>query len=212
MGAGQLITRHAVRALPRAAVATALATVAVILGGCSGGTGNTGGEGGGGQNFVAGDGTVKLLPADRRSLPGALQGATVDGQRVDVAGFRGHVVVLNVWASWCAPCQKEAPELQRAYTELRPQGVRFLGIDVRESGTASALAFQRTYGVTYPSLYDAKGDYMLALRGVAAPNAIPTTIVRDAQGRIAGRVTGATTKTTLVELVHDVMSGRTGTT
>jgi thiol-disulfide isomerase/thioredoxin len=117
------------------------------------------------------------------------------------------VTVLNVWGSWCAPCQKEAPELQRAFGKLRPQGVKFLGIDVRESGQATALAFQRAYGVTYPSLYDADASYLLALRGVAAANAIPTTIVLDEQGRIAARILGATTTTTLVDLVHDVITG-----
>jgi thiol-disulfide isomerase/thioredoxin len=179
----------------------------LALGACSAGGGGNGDSPVGGQNFVAGDGTVTLLPPDRRPVPQPLRGPTVDGSTVDLATYRGHVVVLNVWGSWCAPCQKEAPELEAAYRQLQPKGVKFLGIDIRESGPQAAQAFQRTYGVTYPSLYDATGDSLLALRGVASPNAIPSTLVVDGRGRIAARILGATTKTTLVELVDDLLTG-----
>jgi thiol-disulfide isomerase/thioredoxin len=176
-----------------------------LLAGCSSGSGDQ-------QNYVGlgtGD-AITLVAPDKRPTPGALQGTTIDGKPISLADFKGHPVVINVWGSWCAPCQKEAPELQQASTELAPKGVRFLGIDTGEKGDKDgAAAFQRAYRITYPSLFDARTDALLALRGAVPPGAIPTTIVLDAQGRIAARITGATTKQTVVDLVDDVLAGRT---
>jgi thiol-disulfide isomerase/thioredoxin len=165
-----------------------------------------------GQSFVAGDHAITLLAPDERPTPGTLQGQTIDGQNVDLATEKGHAVVLNVWGSWCAPCQKEAPALEKAAQQLAPKGVHFIGINTRENGNKeAAAAFQRTYGITYPSLFDADSNALLALRGAVAANAIPSTVVVDPQGRIAARISGATTTVTLVDLVDDVLTGRTTT-
>jgi thiol-disulfide isomerase/thioredoxin len=178
----------------------------VVLAGCS--TGN--GSQTSGQSFVAGDHTITLLAPDQRPVPGVLRGQTIDGQSVDLASQKGHAVVLNVWGSWCAPCQKEAPALEKASRELKPKGVTFIGINTRENGNKeAAAAFQRAYGITYPSLFDADSTALLALRGAVSANAIPSTVVVDPQGRIAARISGATTTTTLVDLVDDVLAGRT---
>ena len=85
-------------------------------------------------------------------MPGALRGQTIDGRTLDLASQKGHAVVLNVWGSWCAPCQKEAPALEKASQELKPKGVSFIGINTRENGNKeAAAAFQRAYGITYPA-------------------------------------------------------------
>ena len=192
------------RRAARAVVGLVLATAALAA--CSG----SGGGQQAGQNFVAGDGAITIVAPDKRPMPGELRGTTVDGQTLDLADYRGHAVVLNVWGSWCAPCQQEAPALQAASVELASKGVKFLGINTRETGgTPAASAFERTYGITYPSLFDQGEDYLLALRGAVAANAIPSTVVLDPQGRIAARISGATTKATLVDLVDDVLTGRT---
>ena len=87
---------------------------------------------------------------------------------------------------------------------MEPQGVEFVGIDTREDDAAQALAFQRRYGITYPSLVD-DGGLLLALRGAVPPTAIPSTLVLDTQGRIAARISGPVPSvTTLVDLVEDV--------
>jgi thiol-disulfide isomerase/thioredoxin len=191
----------------RARVVTGAVAVALALAGCTGSSGSTAT----GQNFQAGDGSITVLTPDQRKPPGQLRGETIDGSTVDLASYRGRVVVLNVWGSWCAPCQKEAPALQAASEALAPKGVRFLGINTKENGNRdAAAAFERAYKITYPSLFDSP-DYLLALRGVVAANGIPSTVVVDAQGRIAARISGPTTKATLVDLVDDVIAGRTGT-
>jgi thiol-disulfide isomerase/thioredoxin len=186
--------------------ATALA-VATGTAGCSSSTS------GAGSAFVSGDGTVVLLPPAKRSAPVQLAGTTLEGARFDLASYRGKVVVLNVWGSWCPPCRKEAPELQAAWTKLKPQGVQFVGIDTGpEETTPQALAYQRTFGITYPSVADEGGKALLPLRGAVAPNAVPSTVVIDAQSRVAARISGPTDSATLVGLVQDVANGSGGAT
>ncbi len=185
-------------------VGVAAAVAVLALSAC---TGTDTGAAASGRNFQAGDGSITVLTPDQRKPVGELRGSTLDGQQLDLASYRGKVVVLNVWASWCAPCRAEAPALNAASAELAAKGVEFVGINTRENGNkAAAEAFERTYGITYPSLFDSP-DYLLALRGAVAANAIPSTVIVDAQGRIAARVSGATTKTTLVDLVEDVVAG-----
>jgi len=186
------------RALATLAGALALAgTVAACSGGANGGS----------TNYPVGDGTVTLVPSTHRGAPVTLRGTTLEGAPMDVAAFRGKVVVLNVWGSWCPPCRKEAPDLQAASRQLG-EGVQFLGIDNNDPDPAQALAFQKTFGITYPSLYDAQGRSLLSLQGAVAPNAVPTTLVLDAQGRIAARISSATTTATLTGLVSDVRAGK----
>jgi len=168
-----------------------------LLVGCS-----TGGSPNSGVAFVAGDGAVTVVPAGRRQAPVDLDSRTLDGQEFRLATTRGNVVVINVWGSWCAPCRKEAPALERAYESLRGSAVRFVGIDTRD-GAAQARAFVRTFGIAYPSLPDDDGALLLALRGAVPPSAIPTTLVLDRSGRVAARVSGPVDTSTLVGLVRD---------
>lgn len=195
----------------RSRVLLAAAALALVAGtaGCtsstSGGNADTG--------FMSGDGTVVRLAPDKRSAPVQFAGTTLEGERFDLAGHRGKVVVVNVWGSWCGPCRKEAPELQAAWEKLKGQDVQFVGIDTgAEETTPQALAFQRTFGITYPSVADEGGKVLLPLRGVVAPNAIPSTVVIDAQSRVAARISGPTDADTLVGLVQDVLTGSTAGT
>jgi thiol-disulfide isomerase/thioredoxin len=188
------------RAVRRALTVGAAAASIALVAACS----STSQEGSG-TSYVAGDGTVTLVPADRRGAPVAVSGSTLEGTPIDVGTMRGKPVVLNVWGSWCPPCRKEAPGLEAAYATLKDRGVSFVGINTREDDVAQALAFQKTFRVTYPSVVDDGGRVLLSLHGAVAPSAIPTTLVLDQRGRIAARVSGAVDTTTLVGLVDDVL-------
>ena len=163
---------------------------------------------GDGKGYVAGDGTVEQLAVANRGAAVALAGTTVDGKpwssSTDAAG---KVVVVNVWGSWCGPCVDETPHLQQVWQSYSTAGkpVAFVGIDIKESA-ATAAAFLKANTVTYPSLSDSGsgGQPMLALQGKAA--ATPSTLVLDRKGRIAARVLGATTVSTLTGLVDDVLA------
>lgn len=146
---------------------------------------------------------LTTYPVGRRPAAPALAGETLDGSRTALKNLRGHVVVLNVWGSWCMPCRKEAPDLARAARETSPQGVRFVGIDTRDNADA-ARAFVRTFKIPYPSLIDRDGQLLLAFNGVIPVSAVPSTVVVDRDGRIAARVIGRITYGTLRELIDDV--------
>jgi thiol-disulfide isomerase/thioredoxin len=162
---------------------------------------------GGAEGFVSGGGTVTVLPEDRREPAPAVEGPTLRGDRLSLQQYAGSTVVLNVWGSWCAPCRQEAPDLVRAAERLQDQDVRFVGVNVREPGVASAQAFVRSFEVPYPSIYDSDGSQLLGFRGTLPPDAIPSTLVIDPQGRVAARVLGTVDTSTLVGLVQEVRSG-----
>jgi thiol-disulfide isomerase/thioredoxin len=110
-------------------------------------------------------------------------------------------------ASWCAPCRAEAPDLVGA-AERTADVAQFVGMNVKEENPAAEQAFLRATGVTYPNLDDTTGQLQLAFADTLPPAAIPSTLVIDADGRVAARVLGPITETTLVDLVTDVAEGR----
>jgi thiol-disulfide isomerase/thioredoxin len=172
------------------------------LTGCSNDDVGTSGDTG----FVSGKGIITRLPVAERETPGQVAGESLEGDPLSLEDYQGSTVVLNVWGSWCAPCRAEAPELVAASEELADRDVQFLGINSRDLDKAAALAFQRRFEVPYPSIYDQKGQTLLAFRGTLSPNAIPSTVVIDDQGRVAASVIGEVSRSTLVGLVEDVMA------
>ena len=129
-----------------------------------------------------------IAAADRRPAP-ALSGTTLAGDPLDVAALRGQVVVLNFWASWCAPCRAEAATLNEVASRTSDAGVSFVGINVKDE-LESARAFERKQQVVYPSLHDQPGRLLLQFRH-AIPQTPPTTLVLDRQGRVAAFFAGA---------------------
>ena len=156
------------------------------------------------KGYVAGDGSIEQLAASQRGEPVRLVGTTLEGEPWSLADRAGSVVGVNVWGSWCPPCNEETPALQKAWERVRSEGrkVDFIGLDKLE-GPETGLAFQKANKVTYPSLAYDGGVPILALQGKAS--ATPTTLVLDADGRIAARVSGPVTTTTLLGLIDDAI-------
>jgi thiol-disulfide isomerase/thioredoxin len=183
----------------RRPVLAALAAVALAASGCSN-VGSTGDKG-----YIDGEGVITVLPAADRKAPGDVEGETLEGDQLSLSSYAGKVIVVNVWGAWCPPCRAEADELAAAARELAPKDVVFVGINSRDSSKDNGLSFQRTYDVPYPSIYDPGGRNLLAFHGTLTPNSIPSTVVIDAQGRVAASILGAVpSKTTLVDLVEEV--------
>lgn len=86
---------------------------------------------------------------------------TFDGAVFSLDAAKGSVVVLNFWASWCGPCKYEAPFLQDAYETFGPQGVKFIGVAVDDTGEG-ARAFVEHFGLTFPIAIDSTGEIMKA--------------------------------------------------
>jgi thiol-disulfide isomerase/thioredoxin len=159
-----------------------------------------------GQGFVSGDGTVQQWEPDEREDPVVVEGTTFEGDEVSTADWAGDVVVLNTWYAGCAPCRAEAPELVAIATERADDGVHLLGINT-EDDAGAALAFQRTFEVPYPSIEDRSGQVVAGLSGVVPLQAVPSTVVLDAEGRVASRVVGQVSGSTLDGLIDDALNG-----
>lgn len=158
--------------------------------------------------FVSGDGGVTILPVGQRPdapvVSGPVLGAldtTMTTQASD-----GKVLVLNVWGSWCAPCRQEAPELVAA-AERTADRADFIGLNTRDLDPLPAEAFERSFGVPYPSIYDPAGKLLLEFSDQLPPSGIPSTLVIDPDGKVAARIIGATTASTLVGVIDDVAAG-----
>ena len=145
---------------------------------------------------------LTLYPG-RKGIPlPDLQGRTIDGNELSVRGLRGHVVVLNVWGSWCGPCRAEAPSLAAISHEVARRGVRFVGVDVRDN-PAAGRAFERSFGITYPSFDDQNGLILAQFTGIIPVSAVPSTVVTDRHGLIRARVVGRVDPTTLRGVIRD---------
>lgn len=171
----------------------------LVLSGCSGldGTGDKG--------YITGEGKVVQRAVAERDEPVDLVGEDLEGDEIDLAGFRGKPVVVVVWGAWCPPCRAEVPDVVAAAEELGDRA-QFVGINLRDSSAETAQAFVRNNDIPYPSVYSPDGKAMLAFDGFLTPNSIPSFAVLDAEGRVAAVIPGELpSTTTLVQLVEDVL-------
>jgi thiol-disulfide isomerase/thioredoxin len=157
-----------------------------------------------GSGFVSGDGSVTILDPGQRQLAPEAVGVDLNDNPLKLSDFAGQIVVLNVWASWCAPCRAEAGALEEVALQFDGKGVQFIGLNTRDS-QAAAQAFTRNFGVTYPSLVDTDGRIQLLFNDSLPPQAIPSTIVIDRQGRVAARALGTVTSATLRAMIEPLL-------
>lgn len=153
--------------------------------------------------YVSGDGAVTEWAAGERPGPLELTGTGIDGAPLDIADYRGQVVIVTTWYAACPPCRAEAPEL----VELDAvEGVSIVGVNVRDDAD-TAKAFERTFGVEYPSLNGSDGTAVAQLQGLVAVRAVPTALILDAEGYVAARSVGRIEPSTLRSLVEAAGAG-----
>jgi peroxiredoxin len=181
--------------LAAAVLAGVLLAVALLAG--------WGGGGSSGVTYIGGGDSAVLYAAGHRPLAPDFSSTTLTGTPVRFSSYRGKVVVLNFWGSWCDPCRAEASTLALVAKQYQPTGVRFLGVDERDT-TASAEAFTRNFGVTYPSLNDPSQEIALDFTAVVPLEGTPTTLVIDPTGHIAGAVFGPATYPELTAILAKV--------
>jgi thiol-disulfide isomerase/thioredoxin len=164
-------------------------------------------QGTGDKQYVSGDGAINQVAVTDRGDPVDYDGKDLDGTHLSLASLRGKPTVVSVWWANCPPCRKEAPLLVGAAEQLG-ESAHFVGVDVRDSGTAGPKTFQDQFGVTWPSFYSPGGEALLAFPGTLTPNSIPATVVLDDQGRVAASIIGAVpSQLTLVQMVRQVARG-----
>ncbi len=170
-----------------------LITFTLLLSGCSSGGGAASSQDG----FVSGNGSVTFIKPSDRVLAPAISGMTLTGE--NYSRLAGQVGVVNVWASWCSPCRAEAPTLVALASKY--SDVPFIGILTRDN-PATAQAFVRRFGLLYPTLID--DSILIGFRSSLPANAIPSTVVIDKSGKVAGRILGEVTVATLSRLIEKV--------
>jgi len=157
-----------------------------------------------GKGFVAGDGALTIVPKADRKAPRNIEGTTLTGDRISLDDFKGKLVVMPVWGSWCGPCRAEAPMLQKAADDLAAQNVAFLGINVRDYDAAERDAFVRNVGMKYPSISNNDSSLLLNFQSGLSPKTVPSVAFIDTDGKVAATGFGAITAKTLYGVVEDL--------
>jgi peroxiredoxin len=179
-----------------AAVLTGVLLVIVLVTGWAG-SGNSG------VTTVDGNVNAVVYAAGHRPLAPEFTATTLTGSKLSFSSYRGKVVVLNFWGSWCVPCREEASTLSMVAAQYQPSGVSFLGVDVRDTA-AGAEAFARSFHIPYPSVSDTSSAITLDFTAVVPIAGTPTTLVIDRTGHIAGAVFGTSTYPELTAILAKV--------
>lgn len=146
--------------------------------------------------------TLREFPVGERPAAPPIAGEVLGGGVLDLADLRGDVVVVNVWASWCAPCRAETADLELVYRATHELGVSFVGLNIRDE-REKAISF--TAGrVTYPSIFDPPFETGLGFRDPPAPIGPPATLVIDRNGGVAVAIYRQLGRTELEQAVRRV--------
>jgi peroxiredoxin len=123
----------------------------------------------------------KVLPAPNITLP------SLDGKMVSLTDFKGKVVLLNIWATWCAPCVEEMPSMEKLHQELKDEGFKILAVSIDESGAGVVRPFMERHRLSFTALLDTKGTTKNTYRITG----VPESFIIDQQGNIIEKVIGA---------------------
>jgi thiol-disulfide isomerase/thioredoxin len=164
----------------------------LLLAGCGSSNSNTAQE-----SFVAGNGATSYISIGDRVAAPRISGMTLLGETYTLP--QKSIAVVNVWASWCSPCRAEEPTLS-AMARQNPD-INFVGILTRDN-PVNAEAFVRKSNSAYPTLID--DSVLIGFSKSLPANAIPTTLVIDKNGLVAGRISGVVTIASLTELLDKV--------
>ncbi len=148
-----------------------------------------------GLYFASNPGDIPSSQIDKPAYE--FKSTTFDGKPFTLKQFKGHPVILNFWASWCATCWKEAHVLEAAHQKYSPQGAVVIGIAVNDQREAS-LRFIKKYNKTYILAPDDKTGTIALDYGVTA---VPETFLIDKDGIIRNKVLGAITDSVLKEFL-----------
>jgi peroxiredoxin len=129
-----------------------------------------------------------IAPGDRKAAGNATAPYLQGGKTFSLHSLAGKVVVLNYWASWCAPCRTETPGLERTYVATKAAGVVVVGIDAKDD-KSSAVSYVKNARLTYPIVFDDIAKTALQI-GRVPTLTLPSTVVVDRQGKVAAVYAG----------------------
>lgn len=125
---------------------------------------------------------------------------TQNGDPVSLKDYRGQIVLVNFWASWCSACKEELPRLETYYQAHRDQGLLVLGVDVSDRPSAAAETFTEL-GCTYPLVFDPPGNVLLDL----GMEGLPQTLLVDNDGHLVHRWIGAVSEEQFSSIVEPLL-------
>jgi len=128
------------------------------------------------------------------------------GKRIALADYKGKVLFLNFWATWCPPCRAEIPDFIEAYKENRDQGFEILGVSVDTKGKGVVADFVQKYKINYPVVLESRAKTQQLVNDYQPGQFIPTTIIIDKQGRIRHKHVGQMSKKQLLEYFQQFAS------
>jgi thiol-disulfide isomerase/thioredoxin len=147
---------------------------------------------------------AEWIAKDERVAAPKLVLSDVPGRRQQLTQFKGKVVAVNFWATWCLPCQAEMPEFTKVYAEYKDRNVEFLGAaNEPRSARPKVQAFMKEHGMQFPVWMELSEGNMKEF-GIGA--GLPGTVILDSQGRIAARIVGTTDAAQLRQLIDRVLS------
>src|SRR5690242_16427862 len=168
-------------------LAAALAAV-VVLAGCAG-TNAVDQSGNDSFRFVDAQKTGSLIPVGQRKPAEPFTGSLLNGGTYHSALNSGKVTLINFWATWCAPCVIETPQLDQVYRQYKSRGVRFVGIDTKEALRDQPRSFVHDHRISYPIVFDESGRVATEL-GKLPVQGLPFSVLVDKRGRVAAVYTG----------------------
>jgi peroxiredoxin len=120
------------------------------------------------------------VPAPDFTFPG------LDGKKVSLSDYKGKVVLVNIWATWCPPCVDEMPSMEKLYQKFKGQNFEILAVSIDASGLKAVAPFMRKFNLTFPALIDSKG----AINAVYGVTGVPESFIIDKQGILTKKIVG----------------------
>jgi peroxiredoxin len=120
------------------------------------------------------------LPAPDFTFPG------LDGKMVSLSDYRGHIVLVNVWATWCPPCVDEMPSMERLYKELKGENFEILAISIDALGTKAVAPFMKKYNLSFPALMDSGGT----IKTLYQTTGVPESFIVNQEGILINKIIG----------------------
>ncbi len=120
------------------------------------------------------------LPVPDFTYPG------LDGKKVSLSDYRGKVVFVNIWATWCPPCVEEMPSMQKLYQKLKGENFEILAVSIDSKGAKVVAPFMKKYKLTFPALL----DYMGTVKRIYKTTGVPESYIIDKDGILIKKVLG----------------------
>jgi peroxiredoxin len=119
-------------------------------------------------------------PAPNFEFPG------LDGKIVSLSDYRGKVVLVNIWATWCPPCIDEMPSMEKLYNELQGENFKILAVSIDAQGLKAVAPFMKAYKLTFPALIDSEGT----IKNLYKATGVPESFIIDKQGILIKKIIG----------------------